>query len=410
MQVLVRDNNVDQALKALKKKMQREGIFREMKLRGHYEKPSERKAREKAEAIRRARKLARKRLQREGLLPMKPKPGHCRRRWRPLRSASRASLRLRHSSAPRRHRASSNGRPWRSDVDRVNLLVLGLSALGLLALTACSRAKQSWRLRTTKRRSRRPNPIVASLSEVIQKHPDDPQAYNMRGSVLADAGNADAALSDFNKAISLDPNYAQAYANRGLLHRQSGKLELALADYNKALSIDGNYAAAYLGRGIVHRQQGSHVQALADLNKAIALRPDNAQAYYNRGLLYQSQRQHQVAVDDFTTALGLTTQKADLFVARALSNLALGDPKAAASDLDEAVQMQPQNCRPGRAAGLPTSASATRKRPPALTPRRLTSTTHTSRRKRVSPGSAARSGNLPDVLRCGRGADADSKD
>jgi small subunit ribosomal protein S21 len=73
VQVLVRDNNVDQALKALKKKMQREGIFREMKLRGHYEKPSEKKAREKAEAVRRARKLARKKLQREGLLPMKPK-------------------------------------------------------------------------------------------------------------------------------------------------------------------------------------------------------------------------------------------------------------------------------------------------------------------------------------------------
>ena len=69
MQVLVRDNNVDQALKVLKKKMQREGVFREMKLRGHYEKPSERRIREKAEAIRRARKLARKKLQREGLLP-----------------------------------------------------------------------------------------------------------------------------------------------------------------------------------------------------------------------------------------------------------------------------------------------------------------------------------------------------
>ncbi len=73
MQVLVRDNNVDQALKALKKKMQREGIFREMKLRGHYEKPSEKRAREKAEAVRRARKLARKKLQREGLLPVKAK-------------------------------------------------------------------------------------------------------------------------------------------------------------------------------------------------------------------------------------------------------------------------------------------------------------------------------------------------
>jgi small subunit ribosomal protein S21 len=68
VQVLVRDNNVDQALRALKKKMQREGIFREMKMRGHYEKPSEKRAREKAEAVRRARKLARKRAQREGLV------------------------------------------------------------------------------------------------------------------------------------------------------------------------------------------------------------------------------------------------------------------------------------------------------------------------------------------------------
>ena len=73
MQVLVRDNNVDQALKVLKKRMQREGLFREMKLRNFYEKPSERRAREKAEAVRRARKLARKRAEREGLLPSKPK-------------------------------------------------------------------------------------------------------------------------------------------------------------------------------------------------------------------------------------------------------------------------------------------------------------------------------------------------
>ena len=74
MQVIVRDNNVDQALKALKKKLQREGVFREMKLRNYFEKPSEKRAREKAEAVRRARKLARKKLQREGLLPSKPKP------------------------------------------------------------------------------------------------------------------------------------------------------------------------------------------------------------------------------------------------------------------------------------------------------------------------------------------------
>jgi small subunit ribosomal protein S21 len=66
MQIMVRDNNVEQALRALKKKLQREGVYREMKLRRHYEKPSEKRAREKAAAVRRARKLERKRAERDG--------------------------------------------------------------------------------------------------------------------------------------------------------------------------------------------------------------------------------------------------------------------------------------------------------------------------------------------------------
>ena len=76
MRVFVRDNNVDQALKVLKRKMQREGVFREMKRRRFYEKPSERLAREKSEGIRRMRKLKRKQAQREGLIaaPHKKEP------------------------------------------------------------------------------------------------------------------------------------------------------------------------------------------------------------------------------------------------------------------------------------------------------------------------------------------------
>ena len=60
IEVTVKDNNIEQALRSLKKRMQREGLYREMKLRKHYEKPSLRKAREKEESIRRLRKLKRK--------------------------------------------------------------------------------------------------------------------------------------------------------------------------------------------------------------------------------------------------------------------------------------------------------------------------------------------------------------
>ena len=59
VQVNVRDNNIEQALRVMKKKLQREGTFREMKERRYYEKPSEKKKREKSENTRRARKLMR---------------------------------------------------------------------------------------------------------------------------------------------------------------------------------------------------------------------------------------------------------------------------------------------------------------------------------------------------------------
>ena len=68
MQVLVRDNNIEQALRVLKKKMQREGLFREMRMRGAYEKPSVRRKREQGEAVRRYRKAERKKMIREGLI------------------------------------------------------------------------------------------------------------------------------------------------------------------------------------------------------------------------------------------------------------------------------------------------------------------------------------------------------
>jgi small subunit ribosomal protein S21 len=74
LQVFVRDNNVDQALRILKKKMQREGVFREMKRRRFYEKPSDKATREKADAIRRRRKLARKQAVRDGLIAAPAKP------------------------------------------------------------------------------------------------------------------------------------------------------------------------------------------------------------------------------------------------------------------------------------------------------------------------------------------------
>src|ERR1700691_1943811 len=91
---------------------------------------------------------------------------------------------------------------------------------------------------------------IASLTETIKNNPNDPQAYNMRGSVLAQAGKTEDALADFNKAISLDPNYGQAFANRGLIYRKTKRLDQAMSDYERALALNANYAPAWLRPGL----------------------------------------------------------------------------------------------------------------------------------------------------------------
>jgi len=74
MQVNVRDNNIDQALRALKKKLQREGVFREMKRKQFYKKPSEIKAEEKAKGIANVfKKAARKYSKENGVSLMEAK-------------------------------------------------------------------------------------------------------------------------------------------------------------------------------------------------------------------------------------------------------------------------------------------------------------------------------------------------
>ena len=204
---------------------------------------------------------------------------------------------------------------------------------------------------------------TVALSEAIKADPNNPQAYNARGAVLAQAGKTEDALADFNKAISLDPTYAPAYANRGQAYRQSRRPDQAMADYERAIALDANSAAAYLGRGLVRKERNQPQEALEDFNKAIALSPDSAEAHYNRGLLYQGEKQDQLAVEDFTAANGLVPQQAEPLVARALSYLALDKAREAAADLDEAVQASPQNAQAWITRDSHMNASATRPGP-----------------------------------------------
>ena len=280
MQVLVRDNNVDQALKALKKKMQREGIFREMKLRGHYEKPSEKKAREKAEAVRRARKLARKKLQREGLLPMKPKPVFG---AGPARSAVAPAV----VAVPVRARAARADRRSLRDLSSMTRAWGSRCCLCARVFDRCILGRG--RLTTRHSRASLPHlmaiPVPSSLSGTLRS------GWRVSAAIAADRDRA--------RRLLFRP---------GIVFVQSGKEEPA-----KPLRRESRWpqAQVYATHGQVLAKSGKTEEALAEFNRAIELDPNNAQALYGRGLLYQGDKQHQLAIDDFTAANGLKPQQAE---------------------------------------------------------------------------------------------------
>jgi tetratricopeptide (TPR) repeat protein len=102
-------------------------------------------------------------------------------------------------------------------------------------------------------------------------------------------------------------------------------------------------AQGYAAQGQALVRSGKTDEALAQFEKALALDPYNVQALNGRGLIHQSERRHAEAIEDFSAVHGLVPQRADPLVARATSYLALDKVKEAASDLDEAVQSEPNN-------------------------------------------------------------------
>ena len=66
MQVVVKNGNVERAMRTLKKKLQKEGLLKELKQKQYFEKPSEKKARKKAEGIKRYQRNLKKKMERVG--------------------------------------------------------------------------------------------------------------------------------------------------------------------------------------------------------------------------------------------------------------------------------------------------------------------------------------------------------
>jgi len=153
------------------------------------------------------------------------------------------------------------------------------------------------------------------LESVIEKAPNDPEAYYHRGLLCARLGdNIDKAFADFSKAIELDANHANAYANRATIYLKRKELQNAIGDCNKAIELSPDIVEAYFNRGTAYNNMDMHSKALPDFNKVIELAPENAEAYVRRGYVYSQAGNIQEAIKDYEKFLELdpNNQKASM--------------------------------------------------------------------------------------------------
>jgi len=144
---------------------------------------------------------------------------------------------------------------------------------------------------------------IADLDQAIRLNPNDAEAYNIRGNVWDDIGDADRALADYEQAIRIDPNNPGTFRDRGILWRRKGALDRALVDLDRAIRLSFSDAQTYSDRGLLWYEKGHHDRAIADFRRAAQIDPGFAIAYINRGVMVHRGRDNDPASPELEQAI-----------------------------------------------------------------------------------------------------------
>ncbi|MBA4421393.1 MAG: hypothetical protein C0391_09620 [Anaerolinea sp.] len=177
---------------------------------------------------------------------------------------------------------------------------------------------------------------------LLQNYPQTAAVHELKGFILSEQKNLDAALREYNQAIQLDPKYVYAYNNRGNVYKAKGDLDAALREYNQAIQLDPKYVYAYNNRGNVYYDKGDLDAALREYNQAIQLDPKDVYAYFNRGIVYKAKGDLDAALREYNQAIQLDPKYVYAYNNRGVVYYDKGDLDAALREYNQAIQLDPK--------------------------------------------------------------------
>lgn len=185
------------------------------------------------------------------------------------------------------------------------------------------------------------NNAISEFNKAIAQQPQYPMFYNARGVLWGVRRFYDKALRDFNYTLSLEPNYYKAYLNRASIYTNQGLLEEALSDLDHALSIFARYPEAFLNRGMIYARKERFIEAIGDFTKAITLYSKYTLAYFHRANAYAHQKQYELALADFNKVIELDPKLIEVYFNKALAFEHLEKPAEAVENYKIFIALAP---------------------------------------------------------------------
>lgn len=183
---------------------------------------------------------------------------------------------------------------------------------------------------------------MQSIQSIQTKHPNNPDAFFLKGMILKESGDTTGAIQQFQLATREDPFMIDAWINAAQLLESIGDPE-AIRYYDAALSINPNHINLLHAKAQYLAHQDATAESIATYQRIISIDPDYSYAYYDIGLLYLDQDSIGKAFQHFDIAIKTEPMFARAYFYRGLTREIEGDLSMALQDFEQAVRLDPDD-------------------------------------------------------------------
>lgn len=182
---------------------------------------------------------------------------------------------------------------------------------------------------------------LATLDKILQRDPQNAEAFYMAGRVALDKGDTTNAIASLQKSVKIDAENADAWFFLGRIFGNRNN-SLAVQYFDNALRVDSTYLEAQEFKAVYYKKKGDYDKAFSIYRDLLLRDPDYANAYFDMGIIYLELDSLSKAYDNFNIATKVDPIFVKAYYYRGVASEKMGNKEAALADYKQASGMAPE--------------------------------------------------------------------